>query len=301
MRLLSCFAVAVLLSSASAQPPGPPSVPEIHCKHFFYGYPTGTPITNDLVIRDSYALSSNDATRFADWVAYRLTPQEVFGLNTSSDFFRRFRTDPWLGLDETIRVRNATDNPYSGSGFERGHLAPQASFVGTEVMAEVNYFSNIVPQRGPLNGGPWGALEGAVRALVLRRAERALQSRSTNADRFPLSDDLASVWVMTGPLYEADLAPLPGVEVPHRVPSGFWLVISVQEGWESDEVAAAGFILGQDTPRDADPLDHLVAIDVIEARSDLDLLRLLPDTVEDTLEASPMDRDAAEALLFPDD
>jgi endonuclease G len=42
---------------------------EIHCKHFFYGYPTGTPPTNDLIIRDDYALSSNDETKFADWVA----------------------------------------------------------------------------------------------------------------------------------------------------------------------------------------------------------------------------------------
>jgi len=33
--------------------------PEVHCKHFFYGYPTGTPTTNDLIIRDIYALSSN--------------------------------------------------------------------------------------------------------------------------------------------------------------------------------------------------------------------------------------------------
>lgn len=47
--------------------------PDAHCEHFFYGCPTGTPATNDLIIRDIYALSSNDSTKFADWVAYRLT------------------------------------------------------------------------------------------------------------------------------------------------------------------------------------------------------------------------------------
>ena len=39
------------------------SVLEIHSKHFFYGQPTGTPETNDLIIRDIYALSSNDETK----------------------------------------------------------------------------------------------------------------------------------------------------------------------------------------------------------------------------------------------
>jgi len=51
--------------------------PEIHCKHFFYGYPTGTPQSNDLIIRDIYALSSNDDTKLADWVAYRLDKETI--------------------------------------------------------------------------------------------------------------------------------------------------------------------------------------------------------------------------------
>jgi endonuclease G len=63
---LALAATAVTFNAAYAAPP------EIHCKHFFYGYPTGTPATNDLIIRDDYALSSNDETKFADWVAYGL-------------------------------------------------------------------------------------------------------------------------------------------------------------------------------------------------------------------------------------
>lgn len=37
--------------------------PEIHSEHFLHGYPADAPATNDLVIRDSYALSSNDDTK----------------------------------------------------------------------------------------------------------------------------------------------------------------------------------------------------------------------------------------------
>ena len=50
---------------------------EIHCKHFFKGCPKGTPKTNDLIIRDIDSMSSNDSTKFADWVAYWL--DKAFG------------------------------------------------------------------------------------------------------------------------------------------------------------------------------------------------------------------------------
>ena len=49
--------VAALLVSVAVVTGG-----EIHSKHFFHGYPTGTSESNDLIIRDCYALSSNDTT-----------------------------------------------------------------------------------------------------------------------------------------------------------------------------------------------------------------------------------------------
>ena len=188
---------------------------EIHCKHFFYGYPTGTPDTNDLIIRDCYALSSNDETKFADWVAYRLTPEETFG---TLDLKRKWRTDPWLEDHETLE---ANPDGYKGAnkahGYERGHFAPLGSFKGSANASQVNYYSNIVPQKGALNGGPWMRLEESVRDLVHR---------------------YRTVWVLTGPLYEEDVDPLPEANEDHIVPSGFWKVIMVNAG----EIKVAGFI-----------------------------------------------------------
>ncbi len=65
---------------------------EIHTKHWLFGYPLGTPATNDLIIRDIYALSSNDTTKFADWVAYRLDRETVEG---DVETRRRWKADPW--------------------------------------------------------------------------------------------------------------------------------------------------------------------------------------------------------------
>jgi endonuclease G, mitochondrial len=259
---------------------------EIHCKHFFYGYPTGTHATNDLVIRDAYALSSNDATRFADWAAYRLTPHEVFGW---LDLDRAWRSDLWLESDERLEATPLSQDDFrlaSAADYDRGHLAPLGSFVGVAHASEVNVYSNVVPQRPALNRGPWGALEEAERALVLRRAL--------------LDRDRAPVWVLAGTLYERDMPPLPYANEAHRVPSGFWKVVAVQDGVEAASVVVAAFVFDQDTPAGGDPLDHLVTVDEVEARTGLELLRLLPEDVEGPLE-SALDADEAEALLFPEE
>ena len=56
LGLFLCTGFVAVAPTGSATDPAP----EIHCKHFFYGYPEGTSTTNDLIIRDGYALLSND-------------------------------------------------------------------------------------------------------------------------------------------------------------------------------------------------------------------------------------------------
>lgn len=72
---------------------------EIHSDHWIGGYPLGMPESNDLIIRRIYALSNNDETKFADWVAYKLTPIEVTG---TLDLHRKWRADPMLAKNETL-------------------------------------------------------------------------------------------------------------------------------------------------------------------------------------------------------
>lgn len=298
MRLSLLGPLLLAVAAPTAQPVGPPSAPEIHAEHFFYGYPTGTPITNDLMIRDLYALSSNDETRFADWVAYRLTVAEVAGVAESSDLERNWRMDPWLDANETLDPDppGPDDDPYDHSGYQRGHLAPLAAFVGSPEVPTVNVFSNIVPQFGPLNGGPWETIEAAVRGLVLRRAPLALRRRPPGHRGFPQPDDLAAVWVLSGTLYERPMDSLQ-TDLPHVVPSGYWTVIAVHDDWEPSSVRVAAFAFDQETffP---DALTNLVSVDEVEQRSGLDLFRLLPDAVEAAVEAAS-DTDDARALLFP--
>ena len=254
----------------------------------------------DLVVRDLYALSSNDATKLADWVGYRLTVSEVAGEAESRDLERAWRMDPWLDAAETLDPDppGPGGDPYTRSGYQRGHLAPLAAFVGSPAAPTVNVFSNIVPQRGGLNGGPWEGVEAAVRGLVLRRAALAESRRPAGHRGFPDRDDRAAVWVLSGPLYERPMPPLQ-TDVPHAVPSAFWTVVAVMDGWGPDGLRVAAFAFDQDAYF-PDPLDNLTTVDDVERRSGLDLFPRLPDAVAAPLEAAA-DRDAARALLFPDD
>ncbi len=74
---------------------------EIHAPHCLHGCRSGSPATNDLVIRQIYILSSNDRTKFADWVAYKVTKSSI-GPTQS----RNWKSDPKLGDIETLEPQD---------------------------------------------------------------------------------------------------------------------------------------------------------------------------------------------------
>ena len=83
------------------------------------------------------------------------------------------------------------------------------------------------------------------------------------------------------PLYERTMPKLPFANESHKVPSGYWKIITLKKG-PSLEIAA--FIFDQDTPKNDEIMKHHVTIDEIERRSKLDFFWELNDTLEDSLE-----------------
>lgn len=253
MKHIITFSLVALATLAFGQ-----SRPEIHCKHFFYGYPYGAPSTNDLVIRDLYVLSNNDSTKFADWVAYKLTLHEVDG---ELDLDRNWRSEEWLADAETLEKSDYT-SASSERDYDRGHQAPLGSFKNSVHASQTNHLSNITPQKENLNRGPWVKLENDIRTLVqLNRL----------------------AYVITGPLYEYEMEPLPKANEKHTVPSAYWKVVIVPTGSATFEHAA--FIMDQESGRRDDVKSKAVTIDEVERRSGLDLLWELKDNVEATTEA----------------
>jgi len=82
-----------------------------------------------------------------------------------------------------------------------------------------------------------------------------------------------TVWVMTGPLYESPMPPLPHADEDHVVPSGYWKIIA---DWDGDDVSVAAFIMTQDVDRGADIGTFAVSVADVEARSGLTFFDELP-------------------------
>ena len=210
---------------------------ELHTFHCLSGCPVGAPATNDTIVREIYTLSSNDITKMADWVAYRITPASIGTSET-----RNWQPDPALSSEERL-----TEDHYVGAPttlhIDRGHQAPLAAFSGTPVADETNILSNITPQASALNQGPWQRLEGRERELT----------RQSNGP----------VYVLTGPLFERMMRPLPAGPALHRVPSGYWKIIALADG------RTTAFIMDQNTPRNANYCDLRVSLMDAQLRSRL--------------------------------
>jgi len=232
---LAAFAAATCAAPASADDA------RLHTFHCIEACPVGTPENADLIVREIYTLSADPLTKLAVWVAYRVTPETV-GKSQS----RGWSEDPWLAPDETLEEAD-----YEGAneaiGVDRGHQAPLAAFSGTPFWPDTNRLSNITPQASALNQASWQRLEA-------RETRLAVEAKT-------------AVYVLTGPLFERLMKPMPGADERHRVPSGYWKVVATADG------RTTAFIFDQETLRNANHCEMRRSLDEVELRA---RLRLFP-------------------------
>jgi endonuclease G len=217
----------------------------IYSKHFVDEMPKVETRKGALVIRDLYAYRNNNITKFPDWVAYRLTSAEVVGV---LDLERKWRNSPFLKPSNTLEGKSKSKDDYRKNGnYDRGHMVPLASVKGSRVGSTVNCYSVIMPQRGPLNQGPWRNLENHVRTIVK-------------------SGQI--VWVIAGPLYESPQEKLSNADEPHIVPSGFFMVVCQKT---SGEIHARAFIMLQNVEGTTDFKSFVKPIANVETRAKIKL------------------------------
>lgn len=217
------------------------AVAEIRSVHCPLGCPSLDIPGNDVVFGHVYALSQSPKTLFADWVAY-----EVDVLNFGAGPGRNWANNPLIDEAQTLEPKD-----YSGAHkalkVDRGHQAPLASFAGSRYWPELNYLSNITPQKAALNQGPWMHLEQAVRDGVSFRN---------------------SLYVITGPLYEGDTVELPKADEDHIIPSGYYKIVYDERG------NAAAFIMPQSSPRNTKYCNTKTTVAKIKAKVSYSLPKL---------------------------
>jgi endonuclease G, mitochondrial len=201
------------------------------------GCPTGG--SDQTLFRAAYILNNNSQTKFANWVAYKITRD-----TQESGRTRNWRKDPDLANSDTLSPA-AYDGANAALKIDRGHQAPLAGLGNAPDWPSLNYLSNITPQKSSLNQGAWARLEDG---------ERKLANRS----------DISAVYVVTGPLFNHKTETLPAAPEVH-IPSAYWKIIYI--GSRPDKGKYAAFLMNQDIPRDANFCDYQTTIDLIEQKT----------------------------------
>ena len=111
-------------------------------------------------VADAFVAEFDFVSRNPRWVCERLTRDSLAG-SASRDGVNFFED---TSLPPTARARLSA---FTGSGFDRGHLAPAADHRSTPDALHATFsLSNVSPQRPGFNRGDWAALEAWVRALT---------------------------------------------------------------------------------------------------------------------------------------
>lgn len=261
------FDALVPLSDAAQQ--------ESETRHAKFGFPVDT-IGGDIDVllhHDRYVIGYNSQLRVPVVASYFLREEDVVKGERKECFREDHR------LEEADRSR-LIDYDFQLTGFDRGHLVPDADLQTSEADAINSYFmSNMSPQHHSFNRGAWRLLEAAVRlwaderndvhvisGAIFDRDEDGERDSETDAQRAPPTRSVA-------------------------VATGFYkIVLDEQEDGNFDAIS---FILPHTFESTAPNVDYITeniaSIDEIEALTGYDFFVDLDDTVEGALEQRKQD------------
>ena len=201
--------------------------------------------SEDIVRHLGYTASYNHQTLCPDWVAWELTADEANGHLEGQYSFSR---------DPDVQFPKASREDYSGSGLDKGHMAPRADMKWScQALEESYYFTNICPQDHEMNSQAWRKIEELTRRMARQ---------------------YGAVLVVCGPIYDSSdnhIGPA-CVHVPDRFFKA--LAINTAEGWQT-----VGFLV-KNNRQDGSPRRYAVTVDEVEAAIGRDLFPTLPDEAE---------------------
>jgi DNA/RNA endonuclease G (NUC1) len=247
---------------------------------------TSTSTNDRLIVRPEFTLSYNEARGTPNWVSYELDSRQIA---TGADRCNCFTADPEITPNKILYTAD-----YTGGGFDRGHMAPSADRISTNVAnATTFYLSNIVPQTADLNQGVWANFESYLRTLV--------------------KDGNRAIYVITGPLYDAT-KPVTSIKNEGKIliPHGTWKVAFVgprdggspftKSGVTSWDELLGTSILAVSMPnitgiRNDQWQNYLTTVDAIEDATGYDFLSLLPVAFQTAIEAGDRPPTASFSLI----
>lgn len=236
--------------------------------------PFGEPVSTDgnhpwtVLHRIGYDTAVEHDWKIPSWVSYRIAKEYFAPGAPKYDRLPNFLTDP--DLPGSLQI---THDHYTGTGYDRGHMAPNASMQGRseQCARESFYMSNIAPQTAVLNRRIWKNLEDKERQWA---------------------KEFAEIWIITGPIFEEP----PGIKYmkPKKanlteaiaIPTHFYKILLRKEGSKHHALA---FVIPNQKGRFEDDKDFelwQVAVDDVQALAALDFFRNMGDAEEHEMEAA---------------
>ncbi|MBD0264344.1 MAG: DNA/RNA non-specific endonuclease [Tolypothrix sp. T3-bin4] len=267
--LLICFASASLVSIVFGLLPkiAPAQTSSPHLK---MGNPSAagtSSLSNYLLSKAQYATSHHCSRGIPNWVSWQLNSSWLGSAPRQDDF----RADTTLPSG----CNRITTSDYTGSGFDRGHMAPSADRTNTIANNSATFLmTNIVPQAPDNNQGPWAVLENYSRTLVNQGKELYIISGGYGTGG-------------TGSNGYANTISSGRVTVPTRT----WKVIVVLDGpGSASSVNTSTRVIAVNMPnnqgiRGNDWRSYRVSVDSIESATGYNLLSNVSSTVQSTIES----------------
>ena len=206
--------------------------------------------TGQIIQHQYYTVSYNEKYEQAEWVAYRLTTEQL-----ANTHFKR----PFFSKDNKVKTKSAHYRDYKNSGYDKGHLCPAGDRkFSKQAYDETFLMSNVAPQNHQFNAGIWNRLEQKTRYWAHK---------------------YKGIYIVTGGILTERLQRIGHNKV--GVPKRFYKIIF---DYTEPQVKAIAFLIPNKSS-EAALYNYVVSIDSIEKLTGIDFFPALPDDLEDKLES----------------
>ncbi len=250
----------------------------VYRNHIEFGRPIAVNAINDLdfvpVTRRQYRAAWSSLRGGPTWVSWNLNATQ-FGAAPRCDCFS---TD--LGLPSW--VTRIVDFDYRNGGYDRGHMVQSESRTTTDQENAATFLlTNILPQAGENNQGPWLGFENYLNDQVRTQGKEVYVVAGGEYGAVPPTlKNEGKVFVPNWTWKVAVILPA-GQGLPFVTSPDLIEVIAIRMP-NRIEAGVEGSAVGiRNTPWQS----FTVSVDNIEARTSLNLLSRLPDAIEDIVEA----------------
>ncbi|MEP0986015.1 DNA/RNA non-specific endonuclease [Ekhidna sp.] len=228
------------------------------------GLPQGSDI--QILYNQAFITGYSNEKKSPLWVCYRLG--NVQGSYDDADNTIIKWERPYSFQVDNRTSAKVTHDDYTSSGYDRGHLAPNAAMLaqyGQLAQLETYLMSNIIPQHRDLNRGIWASLEGYARKIL---------SQDDTDDK-----EINDLYVITGPIFIEDLGSIGNGVI---IPSHSYKIFAYKKGYFGT-VKAVAFVMPQH-PQSDNFLDYVKSVDEVEELTGLNFFSELSEVKQKNLE-----------------